>query len=71
MYFLQKYVYSDVPLAIIHKKKTSIYYAETEFKINRKDVLKYTPETETYDVIANIPYYITSPILRHFLYNFR
>ncbi len=42
---------------------------ETDFKINRKDILKYTPETEKYDVIANIPYYITSPILRHFLYN--
>lgn len=42
---------------------------ETDFKINRKDILKYTPEVEQYDVIANIPYYITSPILRHFLYN--
>ena len=41
---------------------------ETDFKINRKDILKYTPENEKYDVIANIPYYITSPILRHFLY---
>ena len=27
------------------------------------------PEIENYSVIANIPYYITSPILRHFLYN--
>ena len=42
---------------------------KTDFKINRKDILKYTPEVEKYDVIANIPYYITSPILRHFLYN--
>ncbi|MFC1797964.1 rRNA adenine N-6-methyltransferase family protein [Patescibacteria group bacterium] len=40
-----------------------------DFKINRKDILKYKPEEEQYSVIANIPYYITSPILRHFLYN--
>ncbi len=50
---------------------------ETDFKINRKDILKYVPspslslegEEYKYDVIANIPYYITSPILRHFLYD--
>ena len=42
---------------------------ETNFKINRKDILKFTPTFDKYDVIANIPYYITSPILRHFLYN--
>jgi len=48
---------------------------KTEFRINRKDILKYIPEPISeqkweykYDVIANIPYYITSPILRHFLY---
>ncbi len=51
------------------------------FKINNIDVLKYEPtspqpspleereqEEYSYSVIANIPYYITSPILRHFLY---
>lgn len=37
--------------------------------INNIDVLKYFPEFENYFVIANIPYYITSPILRHFLYD--
>lgn len=41
----------------------------TQFKINNIDVLKYEPSFDTYDVIANIPYYITSPILRHFLYD--
>jgi 16S rRNA (adenine1518-N6/adenine1519-N6)-dimethyltransferase len=40
----------------------------TELKINHIDVLKYEPDFSEYDVIANIPYYITSPILRHFLY---
>lgn len=40
-------------------------------KINLKnlDILKYFPDFEKYSVIANIPYYITSPIIRHFLYN--
>lgn len=37
--------------------------------IKNMDVLDYFPEFEEYFVIANIPYYITSPILRHFLYN--
>lgn len=40
-----------------------------DFKINRRDILKYEPESNDYSVIANIPYYITSPILRHFLYD--
>lgn len=40
-----------------------------DFNINNIDVLKYESEFKKYSVIANIPYYITSPILRHFLYN--
>lgn len=40
-----------------------------EFQIQNKDVLKFAPDFEKYLVIANIPYYITSPILRHFLYS--
>ena len=40
-----------------------------DLKINKKDVLKYEPKYKEYSVIANIPYYITSPILKHFLYN--
>jgi 16S rRNA (adenine1518-N6/adenine1519-N6)-dimethyltransferase len=44
------------------------------FNINKIDVLKYSPPARGeleggYSVIANIPYYITSPILRHFLYD--
>jgi 16S rRNA (adenine1518-N6/adenine1519-N6)-dimethyltransferase len=33
--------------------------------------LKYLPNISDYTVIANIPYYITSPILRHFLYDIK
>jgi 16S rRNA (adenine1518-N6/adenine1519-N6)-dimethyltransferase len=42
---------------------------KTNFLINNIDVLKFSPNYQEYSVIANIPYYITSPILRHFLYN--
>lgn len=40
----------------------------TPFEIIHRDILKYIPEYTDYKVIANIPYYITSPILQHFLY---
>ncbi len=40
----------------------------TEFTIKNIDVLQYNSDYTEYSVIANIPYYITSPILRHFLY---
>ena len=39
------------------------------FQIFQQDILQYIPIFQKYDVIANIPYYITSPILRHFLYD--
>lgn len=37
--------------------------------IANQDVLDYTPEDKPYKLVANIPYYITSPILKHFLRN--
>lgn len=39
------------------------------FQLLNTDVLKFEPVDDKYCVIANIPYYITSPILRHFLYD--
>jgi len=42
---------------------------DIDFEIKNIDVLKYSPEFKEYFVIANIPYYITSPILKHFLYD--
>lgn len=41
----------------------------TNFEIVNIDVLKYEPNFLNYFVIANIPYYITSPILKRFLYD--
>lgn len=37
------------------------------FKLVHEDALKYNPPKEDYKIVANIPYYITSPILNHFL----
>lgn len=43
----------------------------TSLKIENIDVLKFIPDFTNYYLIANIPYYITSPILRHFLYDIK
>lgn len=40
-----------------------------DFQIFNQDVLKFESTFENYFVIANIPYYITSPILHRFLYD--
>ncbi len=50
-------------------KKSDLKVWNINFNIKNIDVLKYSPEFKNYFVIANIPYYITSPILRHFLYD--
>ena len=36
--------------------------------LHHQDILTFTPIYDEYSIIANIPYYITSPILFHFLY---
>lgn len=48
---------------------SDLYIGDIDFKINNIDVLKYEPTFNNYSLIANIPYYITSPIIRHFLYD--
>jgi 16S rRNA (adenine1518-N6/adenine1519-N6)-dimethyltransferase len=46
-----------------------VQFAGTKnLEIIHEDVLNFTPPSESYKVIANIPYYITSPIIRHFLH---
>lgn len=52
-------------------KNKDLETGETNFEIVNKDILKFTPPFENYKVIANIPYYITSPILYHFLYSLK
>lgn len=51
------------------EKNWDFHLQNTNFIINNIDVLKFSPNYQQYSVIANIPYYITSPILRHFLYD--
>lgn len=58
---------------ILHSRITEkdlIIPSETSFQIIEGDVLKYIPSSEntSYSIIANIPYYITSPILFRFLH---
>ena len=60
---------TDMIKILENRIETKDFHLEnTELNIRHIDVLKYIPEFSSYDVIANIPYYITSPILRHFLY---
>lgn len=44
-------------------------YNPAELTIHHIDILRFIPTYSEYSVIANIPYYITSPILFHFLYD--
>jgi 16S rRNA (adenine1518-N6/adenine1519-N6)-dimethyltransferase len=43
-------------------------YTLEDLAIHHIDILKYIPPYDEYSMIANIPYYITSPILFYFLY---
>ncbi|MDD3119844.1 MAG: 16S rRNA (adenine(1518)-N(6)/adenine(1519)-N(6))-dimethyltransferase RsmA [Candidatus Gracilibacteria bacterium] len=49
-------------------KNNNLKTEKTKFEIKNIDVLKYFPKQKNYVVVANIPYYITSPILRHFFF---
>lgn len=50
------------------KNREELSVSDTDFQIFHQDILEFIPEFQKYFVIANIPYYITSPILHHFLY---
>ncbi len=55
-------------VSILQKRNIRGDFWRWNIHILQQDVLKYVPEFSKYSVIANIPYYITSPILRKFLY---
>jgi 16S rRNA (adenine1518-N6/adenine1519-N6)-dimethyltransferase len=38
------------------------------FELIHGDALTHTPPNEPYKIVANIPYYITSPLINHYLY---
>jgi 16S rRNA (adenine1518-N6/adenine1519-N6)-dimethyltransferase len=59
----------DMIQLLQEKVENKIFPLENiDFHIYHQDVLKFFPQKDDYLLIANIPYYITSPILRHFLY---
>lgn len=43
------------------------FITSKNFTLVHQDALTFVPPSEPYKLIANIPYYITSPILNHFL----
>jgi 16S rRNA (adenine1518-N6/adenine1519-N6)-dimethyltransferase len=55
---------------ILHQRiqNNELELRKTDFDIIHQDILQYTHKKENYKIIANIPYYITSPILFRFLY---
>ena len=56
-------------ISILEKRKILDWQSvEKNITIHHIDVLQFLPKMADYSVIANIPYYITSPILFHFLY---
>lgn len=46
-----------------------LWVKNIHFEIKNQDIRDYYPDFHNYSVVANIPYYITSPILSHFIYN--
>lgn len=60
----------DVDMIHILQDKISNEWKDFSHNItlHHLDVLKFSSRFEKYSLIANIPYYITSPILFHFLY---
>jgi len=44
-----------------------LFSGRENFSLLEQDVLRFSPPAEPYKVVANIPYYITSPIISHFL----
>lgn len=62
----------DPDMIEILQERHKAHWSDFWWNINiiHQDILKFSPPQTPYSVIANIPYYITSPILFHFLYPF-
>ena len=58
----------DTDMIEILEERKEKEWKDLPLTIHHKDILSFEPLYEEYSVIANIPYYITSPILFHFLY---
>lgn len=40
---------------------------DPKFELRHEDALQFTPPSGPYKIVANLPYYITSPLINHFL----
>lgn len=54
----------DRSIIPVLKEATSSF---SNLEIKHEDILKFETENKSYKVVANIPYYLTSKLLRHFL----
>ncbi|EKE28977.1 MAG: hypothetical protein ACD_2C00258G0017 [uncultured bacterium (gcode 4)] len=50
------------------QKNGDFKISNSALAIHNSDILEFEPQDTPYIVVANIPYYITSPILTHFFY---
>jgi 16S rRNA A1518/A1519 N6-dimethyltransferase RsmA/KsgA/DIM1 with predicted DNA glycosylase/AP lyase activity len=62
----ERYMGDEVAPVILGEEHSLV--KTTPIAIHHQDVLEYIPPYDEYSLVANIPYYITSPILFHFLY---
>jgi len=58
----------DMVDILFARKEKGDFSSHIPLRILHQDVLSFFPEEKDYFLIANIPYYITSPIINHFLY---
>ena len=63
----ERYMGDEIAPKILWEEQVLV--KTTPIAIHHQDVLTFTPTYDEYSIIANIPYYITSPILFHFLYD--
>lgn len=59
----------DRDMIVILEDRMENEWKDHPILIENQDILQFIPKEGNYSVIANIPYYITSPILFRFLYD--
>ena len=47
--------------------KETVLKESDNIEVLNEDILKYQPPSQKYKIVANIPYYLTSPLIRKFL----
>lgn len=60
----------NINLTVVEKDERFISFLRSQFpaiRVMHDDALQYRPENDPYKIVANIPYYITSPLINHYL----